>query len=228
MNCFKLENITIPEGVNDIKRRIFYKCRNLKNIVIPPNVKFIRDGAFEECRALVHVTMSEDVTYIDNATFKGCEALEGVCFTWIDNVLKDNGTNPKIIHEIEQKLNREKITSLFGGNFEEYTKKVLAWAEKDFIPTYTVFSKIPQELIECFEPKIWFKLIKESGLKIDDETKIGLLELSYAFGIFDKNKVELRGEVKTISSITDDERKNGVFEDSQKRLRRVLDLFHSR
>ena len=49
--CYKLERVTLPEGLKDIGCRAFDSCRNLKYINIPSGVEHIDPTAFEGCSA---------------------------------------------------------------------------------------------------------------------------------------------------------------------------------
>lgn len=99
INCVKLTDVKIPEGVISIKEFAFYKCRrltsvnlshglttidcyafdncySLTNINIPDGITDIGSYAFHECRSLTSLTIPESVTYIGLFAFKGCTNLD--------------------------------------------------------------------------------------------------------------------------------------------------------
>jgi hypothetical protein len=75
-----LTNITIPEGVEEIKGSAFYKCRNLANITIPASVTKIAKSAFGYCESLERVTFEANskLTNIGSRAFYTCKKLNNV------------------------------------------------------------------------------------------------------------------------------------------------------
>ena len=55
-DCAKLENIVIPEGVQEIERFAFNKCVSLTHVEIPASLTTIRRQAFQECQSLSSFT----------------------------------------------------------------------------------------------------------------------------------------------------------------------------
>ena len=97
----KVEEVTIPEGINAIGENAFYGATGLKTVSIPVTVRTIdfyafrnctametfempdsvnkvNPYAFEGCTSLTTVKMSNSVTAIMNYTFKDCTALKSV------------------------------------------------------------------------------------------------------------------------------------------------------
>ena len=71
-------NITIPDGVTEIKESEFAGSESLTSIVIPDSVTKIGDSAFRDCSSLVSVTMGNDVKEIDWSAFSGCSCLTSI------------------------------------------------------------------------------------------------------------------------------------------------------
>ena len=56
VNCIKLTNITILNGVTEIGENAFFDCRSLTAITIPDSVTTIGKNIFEGCSNLKNVT----------------------------------------------------------------------------------------------------------------------------------------------------------------------------
>lgn len=51
-NCYKLEKVILPSGVEEIAYNAFYSCSSLKEVFIPSTVKKMGANIFEECNSL--------------------------------------------------------------------------------------------------------------------------------------------------------------------------------
>ena len=76
LNCSNLENITLHDGLINLKGRCFENCIRLKNIVIPKSVQSISQGVFLGCINLNNVVFNGSVSYIGDFTFNNCNALK--------------------------------------------------------------------------------------------------------------------------------------------------------
>lgn len=74
--CFKLEDIVIPETLKTISELDFYNCYNLKTIKLS-NVESIKSDAFGGCYNLKKVE-SDKVTAIGDNAFNSCRSLTSV------------------------------------------------------------------------------------------------------------------------------------------------------
>ena len=102
----EIKTVIIPEGVEVIKRSMFYKCSQLTTISFPGTLKAIEDfafygcealkkmnldrckvlevigtSAFEGCLALTDLVIPDAVIEIEEAAFLGCQAIEMVEFS---------------------------------------------------------------------------------------------------------------------------------------------------
>ena len=73
-----LTELTIPNGVKNIKNYAFYGCTSLGSVTIPDGVTSIGEGAFWECTGLTSVTIGNDVTSIGDYAFDSCSGLTSV------------------------------------------------------------------------------------------------------------------------------------------------------
>lgn len=101
----EIESVVIPEGVEVVKRSMFYKCNHLKEVSFPSTLKIIEDfafygceklnkvalekcrfletigtSAFEGCLAITELVIPDSIIEIEEASFLGCKAIESVKF----------------------------------------------------------------------------------------------------------------------------------------------------
>lgn len=62
----------IPEGVEIIRSKAFYKCYYVEDITIPSTVKRIEEKAFHRTAALYQITLPEGLEYIGKDAFAYC------------------------------------------------------------------------------------------------------------------------------------------------------------
>ena len=74
------ESFEIPIETINIGEYAFYYCENLKNITISQGVQNIRHGAFSYCTSLTNMIIPENVNTIEEAAFRYCESLTNVHF----------------------------------------------------------------------------------------------------------------------------------------------------
>lgn len=75
-NCYALESIVIPEGIDTIMMGAFESCSSLKEVTIPSTVKTLGTGAFAYCTKLEKVNLSTGLLDIDEKVFVQCTALK--------------------------------------------------------------------------------------------------------------------------------------------------------
>ena len=73
-----LKNITLPEGLTNIKFGMFVNCSSLEKITIPNSVKSIGENAFYGCSSLKSIVIPEGVTSIGRMAFLDCKSLSSI------------------------------------------------------------------------------------------------------------------------------------------------------
>ena len=79
MNCKKLKDVIIPDGVEYLSG--FYGCSSIKSIEIPRSVETIGDNAFTLCTKLVNAPLPDSVSSIGYAAVKDRRHLVNVNIT---------------------------------------------------------------------------------------------------------------------------------------------------
>jgi BspA type Leucine rich repeat region (6 copies)/Collagen triple helix repeat (20 copies) len=77
-NCFSLTNVTLPSTLNAINEGVFYECQSLQKISIPNGVQSIGAMAFSYCSSLTNLVLPNSVTTIGSQAFYGCYSLESI------------------------------------------------------------------------------------------------------------------------------------------------------
>lgn len=73
---YKLETITIPEGITSIGWSAFYGCTSLNEIKLPECLTSIGLCAFYNCTSLEKIKLPECLTSIGDSAFFGCTSLK--------------------------------------------------------------------------------------------------------------------------------------------------------
>ncbi|MBR6023010.1 MAG: leucine-rich repeat domain-containing protein [Kiritimatiellae bacterium] len=71
-----IEEVVIPEGVQEIGARAFANCTGLKRISFSSSVVSLRDGAFAGCTSLRELELPETLHRVCTGAFEGCTGLE--------------------------------------------------------------------------------------------------------------------------------------------------------
>lgn len=66
---------TVPDGVEILRSKAFYKCDNLETVVLPATVTRIEEGAFHKATALREITLPPNLEYIGKDAFAFCSNL---------------------------------------------------------------------------------------------------------------------------------------------------------
>ena len=77
-NDIKVSEYTIPDGVETIRTKAFYKCGKITKIIIPDSVKNIEEKAFFRCSSLNDLTLSQNVEFIGKDAFGFCSAISEI------------------------------------------------------------------------------------------------------------------------------------------------------
>ena len=68
-DCYDLQNINIPEGVETIGAYAFCNCVSLENISVPSSLIYLADNVFMGCSILKSITLPDSVIYIEYTAF---------------------------------------------------------------------------------------------------------------------------------------------------------------
>lgn len=71
-NCLSLEDLNIPESVNEIMPGAFEECCNLVQLRIPSNVNVIEMNVFKNCSKLERIYLSDGLRKIGESAFENC------------------------------------------------------------------------------------------------------------------------------------------------------------
>lgn len=74
----KESTYTVPDGVEIIATKAFYKCSVISEIVLPDSVTEIREKAFFKCSAMENFSLPENVTLIEKDAFGYCSSLKEI------------------------------------------------------------------------------------------------------------------------------------------------------
>lgn len=78
IDCVKLKDLIIGNGVERIESIAFQGCSSLIRVDLPDSVTQIDDSVFESCYGLMEVTLGNNLKSIQNEAFRWCESLENV------------------------------------------------------------------------------------------------------------------------------------------------------
>ena len=74
-NCINLKTVVFPKHMGSIGSYAFYGCKSLQQITVPDGIKEIKRNTFSKCTNLHTVVLADSVTYIGQNAFEGCESL---------------------------------------------------------------------------------------------------------------------------------------------------------
>jgi hypothetical protein len=79
-NCKKLENITLPESLQNVSKNIFWGCANLKSIIIPNRLSSISETMFHDCINIESIVFGSEsqVKSIGKRAFSNCVNLKDI------------------------------------------------------------------------------------------------------------------------------------------------------
>lgn len=77
-NDVQVSEYTIPDGVETIRTKAFYKCGNITKIVMPDTVKTIEEKAFFRCSSVTELTLSKNVEIIAKDAFAYCSSISEI------------------------------------------------------------------------------------------------------------------------------------------------------
>ena len=71
-----VENIVIPEGVEQLGDYLFSRIKSLKSVKLPSTLKTIGEGTFMNCESLEEIDFPENLDTIKLEAFYGCSRLD--------------------------------------------------------------------------------------------------------------------------------------------------------
>lgn len=74
--CYYVDEISIPEGVKSIEEKAFHRTSALTQITLPDSLEFIGKDAFAYCDKIEKVTIPESVKEIDEYAFFNCSNMK--------------------------------------------------------------------------------------------------------------------------------------------------------
>ncbi len=74
-NVIKVSEYVIPDGVEIIRTKAFYKCYPLKSIIIPDTVKRIEEKVFFRCDKITEIKLPQALEFIGKDAFSYCYGL---------------------------------------------------------------------------------------------------------------------------------------------------------
>lgn len=73
-----LEQVIIPDTIDEIHDYAFYRCTNLKSVVLPKRLTKIGESAFAGCIGLQSIELPDTITEIRKAAFYNCDSLKSI------------------------------------------------------------------------------------------------------------------------------------------------------
>ena len=86
----RLEEVILPDTLEEISAQAFYNCSALKSIHIPQGVTKIGESAFGSCYNLKSVILPKGITELEKSVFHYCSSLENIL---LPDSLKSIGEN---------------------------------------------------------------------------------------------------------------------------------------
>jgi hypothetical protein len=71
-NKFEVSEYTIPNGVETIRSKAFYKCKTIQKLTLPSTVKTIEEKAFFRCERLEDIILPNSIQQIGKDAFSYC------------------------------------------------------------------------------------------------------------------------------------------------------------
>lgn len=76
--CGSLTEITFPGSLKRIEEKAFFRCGSLQNIKLPQKLEFIGKDAFGYCTSFTEIEIPKAVTEIGEYAFYNCTALKNI------------------------------------------------------------------------------------------------------------------------------------------------------
>ncbi len=76
--AYNLTDVTIPSTVKRIEEKTFFRCERIENLILPESLEFIGKDAFSYCYGLKEIIIPANVTEIGEYAFYNCTNLKTV------------------------------------------------------------------------------------------------------------------------------------------------------
>ncbi|MBR2463313.1 MAG: leucine-rich repeat domain-containing protein [Spirochaetaceae bacterium] len=122
--CHSLQEVVLPEGLEEIGLFWFKDCHSLERVILPSTVKKIDSSAFRNCRRLTQLELPEGLESLGYDVFKGCRRLGRIR---IPSTVKKLGLSFSLLPHEEQETNSlwqdvdDEISCLLSGKDIELT-----------------------------------------------------------------------------------------------------------
>lgn len=77
-SCYKLREVSLPEGLISLDEFAFMDCQKLQEIRLPKSLKTLGDGTFAGCHALPEIELPEDLETVGEGFLYHCISLTSV------------------------------------------------------------------------------------------------------------------------------------------------------
>lgn len=144
MACNAGKAVEIPEGVTEIKDKVFYNCNEIQEVVLPGTLEKIGKSAFAMCADIKKMELPDSLRYIDETAFSGCwwlmELTFGTKVEYIANGAFMGCGNLKVVTF----LNPETVIADFSQTTD------MASARRTVTTKYDAFHLSGVETVKCY------------------------------------------------------------------------------
>lgn len=120
MGCTALEEIELPDGIDEIRSHAFYGCTALKRVKLPNTLEFIGRRAFALCVNLEPMNFPDTLRYISRSAFEQV--------TWFKQMFEVN--EPVIIGCKYYKCPTDAVTAVIPEHVKIIEKNAFAGCKK--------------------------------------------------------------------------------------------------
>lgn len=169
MECEKLEEVVLPDGLIEIGSDAFNRCYNLRSINFPVGLKTIEEYAFRNCRSLKEIILPDSVTDVGNYAFSDCVSVKKLKLPnnnigWYDSSF--NMLPIEHLHIPEKMTDGEPISMAFSSNqlteitVDENNPSLTSYEGVLYSKDMTVLYKAPDKIEHIEIPDTVTKIMK--------------------------------------------------------------------
>lgn len=150
--CENLETVVLPDNnIDTIDYHAFLNCKKLKNIKIPNGVRIIDFWAFEGCESIESLILPYSVTRIEGGAFYGCSGLKDVVLPKKIKYIGNSafGSSLDNMPQLERLtvLSDSEIKGLNCSRFKYVYGHENSWVQQDCKENYKYSSTIPKFVV---------------------------------------------------------------------------------